>query len=164
MASNRRPVVDLTDESDPSGIVSSGGNTRFRDGESPGSAYVQSSSNPAKRSKVDTPTLNPMALLNPRAFMGQGAGAGSVEFASFPSRAQQEMDRTAVSFNKRMESLHSLKDRKVKAPSANQVKTSNGEMADRTSGHSLLSKNTVTGSSADVIDLTGLAGVFSRIK
>jgi hypothetical protein len=164
MASNRRPVVDLTDESDPNGIASSGGNTRFRDGESPGSTYVQSLSNPAKRSKVDTPSLNPMALLNPRAFMGQGAGAESPEFASFPSRAQQDMDRTAVSFNKRMEALHGLKDRKAKAPNANQVKASNGEMPDRTSGHSLLSKNTVTGTSADVIDLTDLAGMSSRIN
>ena len=77
---------------------------------------------------------------------------------SFPSRAQQELDRTEMSFNKRMENLHGLKDRKTKAPTPTEFKRSDiaDSSQDRHAGNSLLSKNVVNGfESPHIIDLTG---------
>ena len=164
MGSNHPPIVDLTDDSDPNGIASvrrnmvlNNHNDRERQ---PLSSYLPSSSNPAKRSKIDASSHDPRALLNPRAFVDQGGSLGTKEIASFPSRAQQEMDRTAASFNKRMEVLHGIKDRKAKAPSTSSVKRSNGDMQDRSSGYSLVSKDVVTnGLSGNVIDLTGTSRI-----
>lgn len=163
MASNGYSIVDLTDDSDTSGMASNT-SPHFNNAHSQGDrsrsmAYVASSSNPAKRSRIEANTFNPAALLNPRAFVANGGASPSkADIGSFPSRAKQEMDRTAVSFNKRMEALHGLKDRNTQAPSAKEVKhDSMAEGVDRRGGQSLLSKNTVNGvGSADFIDLTGI--------
>jgi hypothetical protein len=160
MASNGHSFVDLTDDSDPNGMASNDSITNHQlndDSNRPGSSYRPSTANPAKRSRIDTPQLNPLALLNPRAYVGKGASPSTADIQSFPSKAKQELDRSAISFNKRMESLHSLQDRKTKAPTAKDPKRdSNGEFTDRHSGQSLLSKNVVNGAgSTPVIDLTG---------
>jgi hypothetical protein len=157
MASNGHAIVDLTDDGDPSGMASntsphfSSQNDRSR------AAYVASSSNPAKRSRIDANNFNPAALLNPRAYVANGATSPKADLNSFPSRAKKELDRTAVSFNKRMEALHGLKDRKTQAPAAKEGKRDiGGEGVARHAGQSLLSKNAVNGTgSADFIDLTG---------
>src|SRR5271170_5460324 len=121
MASDRFPIVDLTDDSESSSSSSTySNNLRFNDSSSR-HTYLPSALNPAKRSRIDFPTLSPMALLNPRAFVGKSSSSPSSsparnETQPFPTRAQQDLDRTGISFNKRMESLHNLKDRKIKAP------------------------------------------------
>jgi hypothetical protein len=161
MASDGHSIVDLTDDSDPNGMASNNsiGSHHLNDeADRLGSSYRPSTSNPAKRSRIDTTQLNPLALLNPRAYVGKGAGPATTDIQSFPSQAKQQLDRTAISFNRRMESLHGLQDRKTKAPAAKDVKhDSNGEVVDRHSGHSLLSKNVVDGAaSTPVIDLTSI--------
>jgi hypothetical protein len=161
MASNGHSIVDLTDDSDPNGMASNNSNRSHHfnnEADRLGSSYRPSTANPAKRSRIETTQLSPLALLNPRAYVGKGAGPATTDIESFPSKAKQELDRTAISFNRRMESLHSLQDRKTKAPAAKDVKhDSTGEVVDRRSGQSLLSKNVVNGvGSTHVIDLTGI--------
>lgn len=153
MASNRHhPVVDLTDDYDVSSTK-----------RSPSSplTYVPSAQNPAKRSRIDfTTNENPLSLLNPRGYLGNGSIPSSRnDIQSFPSGDQEERDRTAITFNKRMENLHGLKDRKIKSPDTSQELKRGDivESQDRHSGNSILSKNVVNGSgSGHVIDLTGL--------
>jgi len=175
MASNGHSIVDLTDDSETSGGMASNTRSPFNNNNhahnniersrSTAAAYIASSSNPAKRSRIDVNHFNPAALLNPRAFVANGASPAKADVQSFPLRAQQEMDRTAVSFTKRMEALHGLKDRKTQAPSAKEIKRdNNGEGVDRRGGQSLLSKNAVNGAgSADFIDLTGTASLRGRL-
>jgi hypothetical protein len=165
MASNGHSIVDLTDDSDTSGMASSSNTSRHfstpnivdMDRSRSAATYVASASNPAKRSRIDANTFNPAALLNPRAFVANGSSPAKADIQSFPSRAKQELDRTAVSFNKRMEALHGLKDRKTQAPSAKEGKRDNsGNGGDRHAGQSLLSKNAMNGvGSTEFIDLTG---------
>ena len=173
MASNGHSIVDLTDDSETSGGMASNTRSPFTNNNnnhahnniersrSTATAYIASSSNPAKRSRIDVNHFNPAALLSPRAFVANGASPAKADVQSFPLRAQQEMDRTAVSFTKRMEALHGLKDRKAPAPSAKEIKRdNNAEGVDRRAGQSLLSKNAVNGAgSADFIDLTGTASL-----
>jgi len=157
MASNGHSIVDLTDDADPSGMASNTSPHFNNQNDRSRSAYVASSTNPAKRSRIDANNFNPAALLNPRAFVANGASPSKADLNSFPSRAKRELDRTAVSFNKRMEALHGLKDRKIQAPSGKEGKRDIGvEGVDRHAGQSLLSKNAVNGTgSTDFIDLTG---------
>ena len=165
MASDRHhAVVDLTDDSSdvPSTPSSSStSNITLSNDDHFRSSYISSPSNPAKRSRIDSPAnLNPLALLNPRAYIANGSSSnpGTNEIRPFPSRTQQELDRTGMSFNKRMENLHGLKDRKTKAPTPREFKR--GDTADssqdRHAGNGLLSKSAVNRvESPHVIDLTG---------
>lgn len=165
MASERHhTVVDLTDDSSdvPSTPSSSStSNINLSNDDYSRSSYIPSPSNPAKRSRVDpSANLNPLALLNPRAFIANGSSSnpGAGEIQSLTSRAQQEEDRTGMSFNKRMENLHGLKDRKTKVPTPREFKRSDttDSSQDRHRGNNLLSKNVVnTVESSRVIDLTG---------
>src|SRR5438046_1464146 len=162
MASDRHhTVVDLTDDSSdvPSTPSSSStSNINRSNNDHSQSSYIPSPFNPAKRSRIDPPAnLNPLALLNPRAYIANGSSssAGRNEIQSFPSRTKQETDRTGISFNKRMENLHGLKDRKARAPTPKEFKRSDtsDSSQDRHAGNSLLSKNLGNGvESPHVID------------
>src|SRR5208282_4674059 len=149
-------VVDLTDDSDVPSPSPSNNTIRFSS--HPSSSYIASAQNPAKRSRIEPHNLNPLALLNPRGYIGKGSSPSRSEIQSFPTRVQQEMDRTAISLDKRMESLHGLKDRKTKTTPSKEFKSGDtADSQDRPSGSNLLSKNVVNGAgSADLIDLTGL--------
>jgi hypothetical protein len=149
-------VVDLTDDHDLPSPSSSNNTTRFSD--HPPSSYIASAQNPAKRSRVEPPNLNLLALLNPRGYIGNGSSPSRSDIPSLPTPAQQEIDRTVISLDKRMESLHGLKDRKVKATASKEFKNEDtADSQDRPLGNNLLSKNVVNGAgSADLIDLTGL--------
>jgi hypothetical protein len=165
MASDRHHiVVDLTDDSSDVPSTPSSSSTsninRSSDDHSR-SSYISSPSNPAKRSRIEPhANLNPLALLNPRAYISNGSSStpGGYEIQSFPSRAQQELNRAEMSFNKRMENLHGLKDRKIKTPTPREFKRSDttDSSQDRHAGNSLLSKNVVNDvESSHIIDLTG---------
>ena len=165
MASDRHhTVVDLTDDSSDVPSTPSSSSTsninRSSDDHSR-SSYIPSPSNPAKRSRIEPPAnLNPLALLNPRAYISNGSSSnpGGYEIQSFPSRAQQELNRAEMSFNKRMENLHGLKDRKTTTPTPREFKRSStaDSSQDRHAGNSLLSQNAGNGvESPHVIDLTG---------
>jgi hypothetical protein len=150
----RHNVVDLTDDSD----VSS-------------SSYAASPLNPAKRTRIDPSNLTPVALLNPRAYLANNNSPGG----SSSSRNGQQQQRShsgrqtpdtataPVSLNRRMESLHGLKDRKVRAPKAKDgVREAAAEAPqhDRRQGQSLMSKHTSNGSSTlDIIDLTCISSL-----
>ena len=156
MGSEGSPFVDLTDDSSDA----SNHNTPFSYVDSPrSSAYVSSASNPAKRSRIDTPSLNPAALLNPRAYVGNGSSTSRPEIQSFQGRQQLEMTGgSGISLNKRMEALHGLKDRKAKAPTPKEFKRDVVESQDRQAGNNFLSKNAVNGAGTpNVIDLTGIS-------
>ena len=163
MGSDDSPYVDLTDDSSDGNLIheDSNHNTRFNGyGDSPrSSAYVASPSNPAKRSRIDTSTLNPAALLNPRAFVGNGSSTARPEIQSFQGRQQMDASGgSGVSLNRRMEALHGLKDRKAKAPTTpKDFKRDVSESQDRQAGNHLLSKTAVNGAGTPVIDLTGTA-------
>jgi hypothetical protein len=146
----RHDVVDLTDDSD----VSS-------------SSYAASPLNPAKRTRIDPSNLTPIALLNPRAYLANNSPAGSSSSRNEQHQQQQHRSHSghqtpdtataSMSLNRRMESLHGLKDRKVRAPKAKDgVREAAAEASqDRRQGQSLLSKHASNGSSApDIIDLT----------
>src|SRR5271169_4791521 len=114
MGSEGSPFVDLTDDSSD-GNSHSSNHSRFNYIDNPrSSTYVPSISNPAKRSRIDIPSLNPAALLNPRAYVGNGSSTARPEIQSFQGRPQLEMTGTSgsgISLNKRLEALHGLKDR-----------------------------------------------------
>ena len=164
MGSDGSPYVDLTDDSSDGTSVNShhhsDHNNRFSsyvDSPSRSSAYVASASNPAKRSRIDTSGLNPAALLNPRAFVGNGSSnAARPEIQSFHGRQQMDaMGGNGVTLSKRMEALHGLKDRKARAPTPKEFKRDVIESQERQPGNSFLSQNTVNGAGTPVIDLTG---------
>jgi hypothetical protein len=158
MGSEGSPFVDLTDDSLDGNSLSSNHN-RFNYIDNPrSSTYVPSTSNPAKRSRIDIPSLNPAALLNPRAYVGNGSSTARPEIQSFQGRQQLEMTGgSGISLNKRMEALHGLKDRKAKAPTPKEIKRDVIESQDRQAGNSLLSKNVINGAGTpNVIDLTGI--------
>jgi len=122
-----------------------------------GSSYTTSPINPAKRSRIDTTNMSPLALLNPRAFVANGAIQRK---SNDRDENQSEPRREPISYNKRIEALHGIKDRKTKAlPISENRRDSNPlEAGDqRRSGTSLLSKNIIASSpSTEFIDLTGL--------
>jgi hypothetical protein len=103
------------------------------------------------------PSLNPAALLNPRAYVGNGSSTARPEIQSFQGRQQLETTGgSGISLNKRLEALHGLKDRKARAPTPKEFKRDVIESQDRQSGNNFLSKNTVNGAGTpNVIDLTG---------
>jgi hypothetical protein len=150
----RHDVVDLTDDSD----VSS-------------SSYAASPLNPAKRTRIDPSNLTPIALLNPRAYLANNSpGASSSsrngqhqQQRSHSGRQTPDTATAPVSLNRRMESLHGLKDRKVRAPKAKDgVREAAAEALqhDRRQGQSLLAKHTSNGSSTpDIIDLTCISSL-----
>jgi hypothetical protein len=146
-------IVDLTDDTDSTSRSSTG---RQHPHHEPSSSYATSSTNPAKRSRIDTTNMNPLALLNPRAFVANGL---SPRKSNDKERNELDIQREPISFNRRIEALHGIKDRKTKAPSTNEIKGDINVMESgnqRRSTNSLLSKNSIQGTpSADVIDLTG---------
>ena len=157
---SQRPhdVVDLTHDSDVSSSSSFALHTNRP-------LYTSSLLNPAKRTRIDPADMTPVALLNPRAHVAKNDAGGSGGPSSSRSHVPQpgHADRHApdtpghVSLSRRMESLHGLKDRKVKAPKAKDGhrETAGEGQQDRRPGQSLLSKHTANGSSnPDVIDLT----------
>jgi len=169
MAADGHSVVDLTDDSDTttSGMAStpsSSSNYRFTSTSTPPNpSYLLSAANPAKRSRIDAATLNPLALLNPRAYVRNGVTGGTPDIQSSVSRAPLAQDRTPITLDKRLESLHGVKDRKTKVPTSKDGKRDVGNFQDRHSGNILLSKNVVNGgNSPNVIDLTGL--LFLKYK
>src|SRR5215471_14376897 len=109
MASDRHhAVVDLTDDSSDVVSTPSSSSVSLSNDDHSRSSYMPSPSNPAKRSRIDPPAnLNPLALLNPRAYIANGlsSNAGSNEIQPFPTRTQQEPDRTRISLDRRMENL-----------------------------------------------------------
>jgi hypothetical protein len=144
-------VVDLTDDSD---VPSSSSTTSAAFSSDTPPSYVPSAQNPAKRSRIGPTNLNPLALLNPRAYIANGSSSTRNDIHSFPIVTQQEMGYTALSFNKQMENLHGLKDRKTNAPTTKEFKK--GDIADsqvRHSGNGLLPVHGA--GSANPIDLTG---------
>jgi hypothetical protein len=150
MASERHAVVDLTDDTnspDPSNF------TRFDPSSDPSrSSYVPSALNPAKRSRVEPPNLNPLALLNPRAYVANGSTPSDIQ--TFSSRPR-EQNRATLSLNQHMEAIHGVKDRKTKTPTPKEVKRDIPTTQDRQSGNNL-SEGVDNGTGpADVIDLTG---------
>jgi hypothetical protein len=145
------PLVDLTDENEgrPGAAEAQHGRRTDYTGRDT-SSYVSSPSNPAKRSRLDTNNLNPIALLNPKAFGTASNGA------SQPRSTSAVQDGWSDSFNQRIESLHGVKDRKIAKPSSsNEIKRDNTQSTDN-SRTSLLSKNVLPHTPpTTVIDLTG---------
>lgn len=150
------PVVDLTDDSDSTSRSSQSQPHSHQSDHGP--TYVPSSVNPAKRSRIDTTNMNPLALLNPRAFVTNGSPHKSND--RHQEKPQKNPERMPISFNQRIEALHGIKDRKTKAMPTSENKRENNNITEgldqRRSGTGLLSKNIISGTpSSDVIDLTG---------
>ena len=151
-------VVDLTDESDVSSSSSSFALHTHRP------SYTSSLLNPAKRTRIDPADMTPMALLDPRAHVAKNIASGGGTPSPRNGVSQQghagrhTPDTPAqVSLNRRMESLHGLKDRKVRAPKPQDGhrETASGGLQDRRPGQSLLATHPASGSSTpDIIDLT----------
>jgi hypothetical protein len=162
MAYNPQSVVDLTDDSDES----SSNNNRLRDyADSPrSSSYIASVLNPAKRSRIDPSSLSPLALLNPRAYLANESTPSREDVHNIPSLIPLDQNHTATSFSTRIEALHGVKDRKVKAQTPKDLKRDASESRDRHYGSSLLSQNAVSDeASSHFIDLTGFPS-FENVK
>src|ERR1700721_1068808 len=96
MASNGHSIVDLTDDSDTSGMASTPSKTshHFNNyADASRSSYVASASNPAKRSRIDNTDLNRIALLKPNKYLANGSSPANPDIQSLHSRAKQEMVR-----------------------------------------------------------------------
>ena len=167
MAADGHSVVDLTDDSDTvTGIAptpSSSTNYRYPSTNNHlTSSYVPSPSNPAKRSKIDPSALSPLALLNPRAYVGNGTPLSGADIQSFTSRVPEGQDRTAMTLDKRIEALLGVKDRKARAPTPKDGKHDVSNSQDRQPGNGLLSKFVLNGvNSPNVIDLTGMTHLLT---
>lgn len=155
MAYNPQSVVDLTDDSDES---SSNSNRHTDYAESARSAsYMTSVLNPAKRSRIDPSSLSPLALLNPRAYLTNESAPSRGDVHAIQSQIPLTHNHTTPSFSTRIEAVHGVKDRKVKAQTAKDLKRDARESQDRHNGSGILTQNTVDdGASSHVIDLTGL--------
>src|SRR5262249_28631806 len=104
--------------------------------------------------------LNPLALLNPKAYLGNEGSMPAPEIRTIPAQIQHE-SHGPVSLSQRLESLHTVKDRKVRAPPANEGIRRVSQATDRDVGNSLLSKSALSRSDRSLIDLTGTRGLLS---
>ena len=162
MASTGHPFVDLTDESyslSPTMTTfpsTSSSDSNIHQVDRPRvTSYMPSTENPAKRRHVDISNFSSLALLNPRAYIGNGARTPKTEVRRSPDKIERET-HSVMSMNNPMETLHGLKDRKVKVPPPKDTKREAVHSAERTTGNIILSKTPLNGNgAAPVIDLTG---------